>query len=81
MQKLWITNLVNLQPNAKRKDPLMMIHTVEGDGSVKVHFLSPELAAEAGIEARIVSNMEKGQLIGLGASFDSRGRLRLVKKA
>lgn len=80
MQKIWITNLVELQPNAKRKEAVTMIHTVEEDGSVKVHFLSPELAAEAEITASIVSNVAKGKMLQLGASFDSRGRLRFVKR-
>jgi len=79
---IWITNLVDLKPNAKRSEALVMIHTVEHkDGSVKVHFLSPADASEAEIVPSVVSNVAEGKMVRLSASYDSRGRLGFVKKA
>jgi len=80
MQKIWITLLVELAPNAKRKEAVTMIHTVEEDGSVKVHWLSPAKAEEAGCVPGIVSDMSKGKLVTCGAAFDSRGRLQVIKR-
>lgn len=80
MQKIWITLLVELAPNAKRKEAVMMIHTVEEDGSVKVHWLSPEKAEAAGVVPQIVSDMSKGKLVTCGGAFDSRGRLQVIKR-